>query len=209
MSANDVQALPFEIGSTFGATASTDGAAWEGREFWVEDRDYSSTNRSTKPLRAYGANGWRRLRVVRNVSGVAILPGMLVTFSSTAIGKQVAGFSRTTDVAGAYPVDEFLPTAGCPNNDLCYICVEGPASVRVATDATNANIAAGSEISAITAAASTHSTTAGRVYGNAPIGAVSTALANLVRNRIGIMLSAATTADTNTNKLAYIFPHGF
>lgn len=204
--ANDFPALPFEIGSTYGATATTDGAQWEGREFTVEDRDYSSSNTSAKPNRAYGANGWRTLRVVRNVSGVALLPGLLVSFKSGAYGKQVDGYARTTDQGPVFPVDEFLPAAGVPNNDLFYICVNGPASIKVAVDATGANIAQGAEILATTAAASTVSTTAGRIYGAAVIGAATTFPANNVFNRIGLMLSSATTADAGASKLCYIYP---
>ena len=202
--ANDFPALPFEIGSTFGATSATDGAAWEGREFWVEDKDYSST--SASKVRAYGALGWRRLRVVRNLSGVALLPGLLVVPKATGYGKSVDGYSATTDAQSAYPVDEFLPAAGCPANDLCYIVVEGPAGIKVDAAAT-VSISQGSDVAAVTAAASTHSTTAGRVYGLAAIGTSTAYPASNVFNRVGRMLSSATTADAGLLKLCYVYPH--
>lgn len=202
--------MPFEIGFTYfnGATPSTtdQSANWEGREFWVQDKDYSSSSIGKVTDRAFGENGWKKIRIVRNVSGVTLLPGMLVTFKTSTYGRQVDGFVATS-YSFARPVDEFLnSTTGCPNNDLCYIVMQGPASVRVSATASEAVISQGSVIYSVTAAASTNNTTAGRVLGAADIGAASTYPGNQLVNRIGVMLSASTTGQTNTNLLALINP---
>lgn len=191
--------LPFEQGATFynGGTIDSNnlgGTNLEGMEFVVED-----FSPSTGVVRT---GMYRRLRIVRNVSGVALLPKMLVRFDTTAgkVGTRVIGYARTTAAEG-YPVDEYLPTAGCPNNDLCYIVIEGPATV-ITQKAAGAPgvIGVNSWVVASTAAASTHSTTAGRVEVQDLTGATAL-LADQVQNRVGRALSAKTTANTDADLL--------
>lgn len=199
--AHQIDELPFPIGSTYGATASTDGERLEGREYLVEDLDYSL---SVPKQRAY-SNGiqWKRVRVVRNSSGISLLPRYLVQFSSTKYGKQVTGYTNTTAGEG-YPVDEFLPTTGVANNDLFYIVVEGPAECYTSAAASAEDVfSALSVLVALTAAASTFSTTAGRVTPQDLTGATALLGAQL-QNRIGVALSASTTANSNSAKLVYI-----
>lgn len=211
--------LPFPIGQTAftGLTssqfASTDKAELEGREFLVEDLDYSQS--VPKPRAFYGsagANRFKKVRVVRNASGVSLLPRMLVVMKPGSYGGQVDGYGYV-DACEAYPVDEFLPSGGVAANDLFYITVEGCAEVLTSLSgnaqnlitATTAgtNVGAGNWLVALTAAASTTSTTAGRVQPITLTGATAPLAANVI-NRVGIALSAMTTAQTNTACLAYV-----
>lgn len=210
--------LPFPVGQTaftgLSSTqfASTDKAELEGREFLIEDLDYSQN--PFKPRAFYGntgANRFKRIRVVRNVSGVAILPRSLCLFKGANYGQQVDGLATVT-AEECYPADEFLPTAGVPANDLFYITVDGAAEclTDLAAGANNlitattagANAGAGNWLVALTAATS-QSTTAGRVRPQDVTGAT-TALAANIQNRIGIALSAMTTSQTNAAVLVYV-----
>lgn len=191
--------LPFSIGETFynGGTIDSNnlgGVDLEGKEYIVED-----VNPNTGVVRT---GQYRRVRIVRNVSGVALLPKMLVRFDTAAgkVGARVIGYARTTAAEG-YPVDEYLPTAGVPNNDLFYIVIEGPATVLTSKAASAVNvIGVNAWVVAATAAASTHSTTAGRVEVQDLTGATAL-LADQVQNRVGRALTAKTTANTDADLL--------
>lgn len=200
---NAIDALPFPIGSTMGVTVATDQVAWEGREFVVEDLDYSG---SLPKGRAYSAAvAHKRVRIVRNVSGINLLPRYLAQFGTAAgqYGKRITGYTNTTAGDG-FPIDEFLPAAGVVNNDLFYIVVEGPAECYTSAAANAEDVfSAGSVLVALTAAASTFSTTAGRVTPQDLTGATAL-LANQVQNRIGVAMSASTTANSNSAKLVYV-----
>lgn len=221
-----MELLPFAIGQTAftglaaSAYASTDKAEIEGREFLVEDLDYSTS--PAKPRAFFGSSGanrFKRIRVVRNVTGLAVLSRQAVIFKGANYGQQVDGFCNLL-AQETYLADEFLPAAGVPNNDLFYITVDGCAEflTSVAGDATNvitaatagANAGAGNWLVALTAAASTAGTTAastaitaGHLYA-ATYGGATTALAAMIQNRVGIALSAMTTAQTNTACLCYV-----
>lgn len=200
--------LPFPIGSTYGATtanAGTDGSQYEGREYVIEDLDYSSS--PNKP-RAYSSGGQTNekkvVRVVRNVSGITLLGGFLAQMGTGTgqYGMRLTGYSNVNPQE-AYVIDEFL-TAGCPNNDLCYVTIEGKTAVRVSTVAANAVISAGSLIVADTAAASTFSTSAGRITAQT-IGGATAPLANQIMFKLGVMLTGVTTGNTDTFALAHIY----
>lgn len=195
----------FGRGETFygagGTPVSTDYHWLPGMEYIFEDKAGSGV--------AGGRSGKRvRVRVVKNVSGIALLGKRLVTFKTSAAGDQ--GFETeidgyvATDYVRAYALDEYLPSGGLPNNDLGFIVVEGPAIVSTCTaaDATNV-ISVGDFIHAKTAAnstttASTHPS--GRVQLADFTGATSV-LALKIKNTIGRALSAATTANTLSDLL--------
>jgi hypothetical protein len=141
--------------------------------------------------------------LVRNVSGVNLLPGMMVTWAAGYFKKRVDGYSRTTAVWVAGVVDEHLPAAGVPTNDLFWLVVKGPTLVKTsaAADAEDV-IAEFGRLVALTAAASTHSTTAGRVIAQTDAGTDTTL--DQIQNVVGIALSANTTAQTNRSLLAEV-----
>ena len=100
-------------------------------------------------------------------------------------------------------MDEFLPTAGVPANDLFWIVVEGPTNILSDLAGADNNVVnIGGILVALTAATS-QCTTAGRVMPQDITGATSV-LANAVQNRIGRALSARTTANTNADILVNV-----
>jgi vacuolar-type H+-ATPase subunit B/Vma2 len=136
---------PFPRGSTFGSgatVASTDGPQYEGKEFLFED------NNPTTPG-SFRSNSYVRCRVVRNNSGGALLGKKIAKLDKGGSAKQdnrskVSGYTANPADKG-YPIDEFLPSAGVPANDLFYIVVDGPALVT--TDSAGAtNVAVGQVI---------------------------------------------------------------
>ncbi len=166
MAADNVGALP-QRGKTYltgpNRTADATGTvskAIEGIIKVFKDLDYSGTI-----VMAPRSGGEVTCILVRNASGVSLLPKMAVTWKSGQRGKQIDGYADAlADRAIAGIVDEWLPTTGCPANDYFWLTVRGP------TLALNSN--AGDETSVIsvddwlvnaTAAASTFSTSAGRV----------------------------------------------
>lgn len=146
-------------------------------------------------------------RLVRNSSGISLLPKMVVTWKSGARGKEVDGyadFSPDIDVAGI--VDEWLPSTGVANNDYFWLVVKGPtlALTGLVGDETN-SIGMHAWLINLTGAASTVSTTSGRV-GPAvlPTAGLTTNITFAQSNnlhKIGRAMSAKTTANTNASIL--------
>jgi len=75
---------------------------------------------------------------VKNTSGSAILPGQVVTFSSSAILTEVAPTASASDIMMGV-ADEYLPTAGVPDDEVFWVVVNGPSTVVK----TNTSVAAG------------------------------------------------------------------
>lgn len=161
----------------------------------------------------YSSSGLRSPNIVegilvKNASGVALLPKYLVSWTTTKIGYEVDGYARTTAAPVAGVVDELVVSTGVPNGDIFFLVTKGPclAYSSAAGNAENV-ITAGDWLHALTAAASTHSTTAGRAYS---FGSTFTATqttdgtaTNIGLNRIGRAMSAKTTAQTNGDVLMY------
>jgi hypothetical protein len=198
---------PFQRGTTWNDGRTIDssnlgGPQLEGTEWEFEDIDYSSVG-----AKAQRTNRKVRCRIVRNASGIALLPKRVVRFKNTAgndrVG-QVDGYTTTTAADFAGVVDEWLPSAGVPANDLFYIVIEGPTRTLtdIAGDADNV-FSVGDVVVALTAATS-QATTAGRV-GPQDLTGATALLANQVQNRIGTALSAKTTANTNADLLIDMF----
>jgi hypothetical protein len=187
---------PFARGETFynGETIDTNnlgGINLEGAE-WVFEDVHASTGvaRTGRPVRC---------RVVRNSSGVNLLPKRLVKFEAGALefGSRVDGYAiagaANTPEAG-YPLDEYLPAAGVPTNDLCWIVIEGPAKVMTSIADMASDLGIGGWSVAVTAATS-QATTAGRIIPQLLTGATAPLAAN-VQNRVGRALSGAITTST-------------
>jgi hypothetical protein len=191
---------PFARGETFynGGTIDANdlgGLNLEGKEWVFEDQNPNAdTARSNKYVRC---------RVVRNTAAIALLPKRLVRFERDASnpdewGRRVDGYAAVT-AAECYPVDEYLPAAGVPVNDLFYIVVEGPAVILTSLSNMTANIDSGGWVVSITAATS-GATTAGRINTQDDSGGT-TPQSLQIMNRIGRALGAVTTAQTNTDVL--------
>lgn len=210
--------LPFDRGSyaedgSINAVDANDPveANLEGKEYLVEDVDISD------PLNVKARSGFYvRIRAVRNISGIALLPKRLVQFSlvaGDAYPSKVIGYAAL-DAQHTAVVDEYLPSAGVPNNCLFWVVVGGPTLCLTAMASAIA-ISIGQVVVALTAAAST-GTTAGRVtLQNTTLTSVTAAanfdasgLANQIQNRLGRAMSAATTSQTNTGILINVDPIG-
>lgn len=188
---------PFGRGETFynGETIDSNnlgGQNLEGMEWVFEDiHPETGVTRTGRSVRC---------RVVRNVAAAALLPKRLARFKLTAgvYSHRVDGYSTTTAAEG-YPIDEYLPAAGVPVNDLFWLVIEGPAVVLTSLSDLSADVVAGDWLVAITGATS-GATTSGRVALQVLTGATA-ALALQVQNRVGRALSAATTQNTNSDLL--------
>lgn len=86
---------------------------------------------------------------VKNVSGAALLPKTLVKFKSDAILTGVDGGATTSSVRFGV-VDEYIPAAGVPVNEVFWLVVKGPTTVLKKASL----IAAGAVVSASTTAGS-------------------------------------------------------
>ena len=189
----------WERGSTY-APAST--ALALGTPVYTVDMSSAGVKRSAMVVRG---------RVVKNSSGVALLPKYLCAWKTTAIGTEVDGYQRTLAGPAAGFVDEHVVSTGVPNGDNFLLITNGPCLGTTSQAGSVENlITAGDELHGLTAAASTHSTTAGRVYAFFADSAVFTATqttdgtANRVAlNRIGRAISAKTTGQSAADVLLY------
>jgi hypothetical protein len=175
---------------------------------------YTAVFKDTTAAGAVGADTQRSAKdrvmmLVKNNSGFALLPKRLVKWDTAYIGKRVNGYAYVDyalDVAGV--IDEHLPAAGCPSNDLCWICVQGPTLVKngLTNSNTSTAIALNDHIAALTAAAS-NAITAGAVRAIV-LDATSTGLndvsAKVVLGVIGRALSAKTSEGPGQDTLVYL-----
>jgi len=166
---------PFALGQTLGVSSTSDGVGWVGAV-----KQFPDVVPSTGKIRS---NRVKTCIAVRNTSGVALLPKRVVTFKSGSI-SEVDGYSNATDEISAGVVDEHLPASGVANNDVFWITITGPTEVKLGP---GQQAAADTSLVALTAAASTDSTTAGQ--------AQTAAATYLQAGYIGRALSAGTTAQ--------------
>lgn len=182
-----------------GATATPVITQDYGYRVYTVDQNSSGTIRSSNVVEGI---------VVKNSSGIALLPKYLVAWKTTAIGQEVIGYAYTTAGKAAGFVDEHVPSTGVANGDIFLLVTKGPCLGYTSAAANAENvITAGDWLHALTAAASTHSTTAGRVYafGNTFTVTQTTdgTAADVCMNKVARALSAKTTAQTNGDVLLY------
>jgi hypothetical protein len=134
------EAAPFARGETFAngnleilnaATSALGlgGVNLEGKEF-VFEPNADGQGGASFGLLGPDPNGRPiRVRVVRNVSGVHLKPKRLVKYQTGTAGinleTRVDGYTFAVGDVPAGFVDEFLPAAGVPDQDLFYIIVGG------------------------------------------------------------------------------------
>ena len=87
------------------------------------------------------------VRVVRNVSGQALLPKRLVRYqlatTNVNLETHIDGYTIGAGDVPAGIVDEFLPPAGVANEDLFYLVIDGP-TIGVSLTTGTVSIAHGS-----------------------------------------------------------------
>lgn len=188
--------LPFPLGTYAEDGQTIDTAApvlreIEGQEYLIPDY-----NPNTKNLRTTQT---KKVRAVRNVSGTTIYGKRLVLFQTGAgtFGNRVDGYAQL-DAMRCRPSDEYLDSRGAPANSLFWVTVSGPSEILngTAADATNV-ITAGLDLVSLAASTSGNSL-AGRVT---PISinngtTANSTNSNMIRNRLGVAMSASTTANT-------------
>lgn len=161
------------------------------------------------PPSSYGVRTQRsqaevHAELVRNVSGIALLPSRVAVYSSGYRHKRVDGYVTVENTVGAGVVDDHLPAAGVPNGDLFWLIKRGPVLVRndIAA-AASAHIDANAKIVALTAATS-QATTAGRIAAYAVTTNVTFGVSGAM-NYFGHAISGVTSANTNTTVLVDVF----
>lgn len=165
----------FPLSQTLGVTSTADGGNVVGVV-----KQFPDVNPVTGRIRS---NRVKTCIAVRNVSGVALLPRRLVRFKAGSF-TEVDGYTNATDQAPAGVVDEYIPASGVANNDVFWITVQGPTEVKLGPAQ---EAAVDTSLVALTAAASTHSTTAGQAQ---------TGAATFLQNGyIGRAVSAGTTGQ--------------
>lgn len=115
---------------------------------------------------------------VKNKSGGALLPKTVVQFDADAIMTDVDDEATTSSLRLGV-VDEYLPVAGVPNNEVFWLVVKGPTTVLKTTGAGN-DITAGEVVGV--------SATAGKIDDDATL-------------KVGNAIAAAGTAATEVRVL--------
>jgi hypothetical protein len=175
----------------------TTSVAIEGIKKVFKDLDYSGTNQAKAPR----TGGEVHCILVRNVSGRTLLPKMTVCWKAGYIGTRINNFSAVESGVVAGVVDEWLPSTGVANNDLFWLAVKGPSLCLKESSTTAINY--DDWVAAITAAASTTSTTAGRIRAVAATTESTTTLSHAL-NRIGRAMSTSNTSGASTDFLVYL-----
>lgn len=109
------------------AVANQPFASLLGQEWEFDDVDWTNATPGVKPLRT---GGKVRCRLVRNEKGGAITPKQLCKIDPTNPGL-VSGLTTAVTNEG-YPADEFLPSAGVPDDGIFWVVVRGQAKVVLA-----------------------------------------------------------------------------
>lgn len=199
--------------------------AWLGVEKYFADVDLSAAG----PVKTLRSNELVKCRCCVNRTGVAIPPGTLVVLGNQAVkngagGTAVAGASGLyiiTEIArmgvagstGPVPcalVDEYLPTAGVPDNGMCWVVVEGNCTVKTGLTQLTADLAVGDPLVCMTgatsAATSTGTTSGGKVDRLDLSITTGVALAGRLWGVIGYALSACTSQGYNQSVRARMIP---
>lgn len=204
MSQSAVSGAHWARGRTFYDGLSIDSTNLGGVDQEGYEREFEDVNPTTGAIRTPNRV---RCRLMRNISGIAALPKRAVSHHAGANwGKRFDGYTDVlADKLFAGVVDEHLPSAGCPVNDICWVVVYGPTLVLTDLASLTSAINIGDAICAGTAATS-EATTAGRVV---PVtmtqgGTTGQTALDMAINYIGRALSARTTDNTNADLLCFV-----
>lgn len=196
----DRAVAPFARGRTFFHGKTVDASDLPGRAVLGQMHVFQDTDPSDETK--HRSNGDVVAIAVRNVSGAALLPKTLVQYKTDEIGKEVDGNSNSYSQVVAGVVDDHLPTAGCPDDDICWIIVKGPCIVKSAYIAMGKLVALNDSVHAHTADSSLKgSTESGRFTCNAAAAATAANALLISQNAIGRAMSARTIGETNTDTL--------
>lgn len=197
---------PFQRGKTFYGGRTIDTANYEGIQLEGQVVVFASMQAPDgSPVQPQYDGSDVRAVIVRNTSGITLLPKRLVSFASNS-SKRVDGYTATTAGQVAGVVDPLLPSTGVVNGDLFYVIVQDDnCLVKYTATPANAVASVGDILYAETAASSVVSTTAGRCQPFiSPFTATQTTDGTALRvsvNEIGRAKSAKTTGETNSDML--------
>lgn len=201
----DIAAGLPELGRTYHGPNKTLDSTY-GTDVGLEGRtarfdDYAPGQAAgVKVLRS---NRQKTCMLVRNTGGFNLLPKHTCSWATGYHGKRVAGHGRTLDATIAGIVDEHLPAAGVRQHDLFWITVAGPTLTKLSRTAAEAVVGEFECLISVTSATSNGVTdAAGAGHLDAIVDGTVDAL-NAFK-KVGIALSAATTADTGSDLLADI-----
>ena len=176
------------------------GINLEGKEFVFEPNADGQGGTTYSQLGSDPAGRPIRVKVVRNVSGQNLKPKRLVKFQTGTAGvpleTRVDGYTSAVSDIPAGVTDEFLPTAGVPNNDLFYVVIDGP-TIGTSLSASPGTLATGSRL-VPGAGTSLTNDDAGRVALQDLTGSAAT-LGNNIQNRVGRVDSATSITATSAN----------
>ena len=184
---------PFPLGQLGGFIGQSDvlvasgaplGSGWYGGV-----KVFPDINPITGRVRS---NRLKKCLAVKNSSGITLAAKRLVTFKSGSM-FEVDGYGFRTDGVASGVVDEYL-TAGVPNGEVFWITIEGPTEVALGLAS---QAAADTDLVALTSAASTDASTAGRAQ------TASVTTIGQHRSNFGRALSASAT--TAADILASVF----
>lgn len=153
-----------------------------------------------------GGNGSKRMttcRLVKNSSGITLLPGRIVRFKVGTNRTEVDGYTRLDGQGDSAVSDDQLSSTGVINGDYFWVIVEGPALVKTPLEGTALNVFAQNDLVIALTAATSQATTAGRVQ--AATYADATAAATVNAGAIGYAMSAMTTGQTHADMLVDVF----
>jgi hypothetical protein len=201
------EAPPFARGETYANGGPIDandlgGINLEGKEFVFEPNSQFQGSASQGDNDPSGRA--IRVRVVRNVSGQALKPARLAVYKAgDPYETRVDGYTYAVGDRPAGVIDEFLPAAGVPNNDLFYLVVDGP-TVVTQTHSSAATLAIGDRIVPTAGGASSKTDDlAGRVAKQDLTGATAT-LGNNLQNAVGYVAEAdAATIDKKVKAVVH------
>jgi len=204
--------VPVNRGSTFYGPSRTVPTSYESGSVLLEgtEREFPHTAPGSEPAKPL-SDRIVTARLMRNVSGITVYPGMAVTHQAGYEGRRFDGYSRLTADRIAGIVDSHLnANSGCRNGDLCWIVFDGPEYCRYAG---GADVSVGDPVYADTAADSTGCTTGGTTDSDAGKflaweGVTSSATettdgtaSKKTLNCWGRAMSAATSGNTASSKL--------
>lgn len=190
-------------------STATVSKAIEGIIKTFKDLDYTASSSNTSGVATPRSGGEVTCILVRNSSGVALLPKRLVTWKVGQRGKQVDGYADfCPDRAIAGVVDEFLPATGVAANDYFWLTVKGPSLVLTSTTADGTNVIEVDDwLVNSTGGDSTGTTVSGRAIPAVSVAGMTTNITfgqSLNLYKFGRAMSAKTTANTNANVLVYV-----
>lgn len=122
--------LPFERGATaYGLGATIDAANLKFDDLLGQVKDTEDIIWNDAGAKGNNSAAKVRVMAVRNKTGGAVTPGQAVELDPEApfTIKQTA---QTATIPPVF-VDEYLPSAGCPANDVCWVVIQGPCNAKL------------------------------------------------------------------------------